>query len=148
MTFHFWGQGLWFALSIVVNVNCPAPTVSLNGQQCFSSQENYTDLFSTWLGAVSHTVSCKSNSCPSYLSFFLFLLWATSQFSKTVTKCWLLHLAGRLVLLTALLSWHSYDWLYGRAGRIGKHELWQNVKLWKRLSKSTMMAAPFSCNWK
>ena len=48
MKFHFWGQVPWFAWSIVVNVNCPAPTVSLNGHQCLSSQENCTDLLSTW----------------------------------------------------------------------------------------------------
>lgn len=120
MTFHFWGQEPWFALSIVVNVNCPAPTVSLNGQQCFSSQENCTDLFSAWLGAVSRTVSYESKSCPSYLSFSFFLLWATSTFSETVTKWWLLSWAVRLAGCSAELA---FLWLIVRKG-------WENRSVW------------------
>lgn len=123
MKFHFWGQVPRFALSIVVNVNCPAPTVSLNGRQCLLSRENCRDVVSAWLEAVRQHCFLLIPTLPLW-SVFPFSAVSHFQCSRIVMKCWLLHLARLFVFLGCsaelaflwLMVWKGWEGRRMRAG--------------------------------
>lgn len=116
MKFHFWGQVTGFALSIVVNVNCPAPTVSLNGRQCILWRELHwlTQSMAGGRGAGLFLVNLNHAPLicpPSFFSCeplpnFLTLWWNADYFSLGCSFFW-----------AALLGTHSHDWSHRRPGR-------------------------------
>ena len=142
MKFHFWGQVPWFALSIVVNVNCPAPTVSLNGHQCLSSQEYCTDLFSAWLEAVRLYCFLLMTIMPLLSVLLPFSPVSHFQIFQTYDE-----------MLTSL-SWAvSFPGLLCWAG-VPVNDLvkaWEGSKMWaswRDWTKGQTGAVFFPCTWK
>lgn len=142
MKFHFWGQVPWFAWSIVVNVNCPAPTVSLNGHQCLSSQENCTDLLSTWSEDVRPYCFLLITILPLLSVLLPFSPVSCFQmfpsYDETLTS-----LSWLLVFLGALRGRPSHDPSCGSlGGEQRKASCWVRMSQLERLSKGTNLPVP------